>query len=246
MNRHLATILTPPLLPILLAQGYWTKKRTPRLPDAAGPLAGIVDRAGEPINLIALGDSTVAGIGAASHEAGLTGQFAGALSRHMNRSVNWAVVARSGINARQSLVELVPKLVGLRADVVLIALGVNDSIEFHTARRWAMNLEKLITAIRGEVGNALVLLAGIPPIDRFPALPTPLNFVLGARSASLDQASITTARRMKRVVHVPVQVEKARCTELFCADGFHLSELGYKLWAEHLAEELAKSESWKV
>jgi lysophospholipase L1-like esterase len=231
---------------MLLAQGYWTKKRTPRLPDAAGPLTGRVDGRGEPIRLLAFGESTVAGIGAASHETGITGQVASALSRYVNRSVNWSVVARSGINARQSLAELVPKLVGQRADVVLIALGVNDAIEFHTARRWVSDVERLIDSIRAEVGEALVLLAGVPPIDRFPALPKPLNFALGARSASLDQASAGLTNRMKRVVHVPVRIEKTQCTELFCSDGFHLSELGYRLWAEQLAEAIAKSESWNT
>lgn len=235
MNRHVATILTPPLLPVLLAQGYWLRKRTPRLPDAAGPLAGTVGVAGEPIRLIAVGESTVAGVGADSHETALAGQLAAALSRHSKRRVDWLVAARSGINARLSLVELVPKLAGYRADVVLIALGVNDSIEFHTARRWTADLERLIESVRGEVGEALVLLSGVPPLDYFPALPEPLSSVLGARSASLEQASIRLAKRMKRVVHVPFQIERKRCVELFCADGFHPSELGYKLWAEQLA-----------
>jgi lysophospholipase L1-like esterase len=238
MNRHVATILTPPLLPILLAQGYWVRKRTPRLPDAAGPLEGTVGDGDKPIRLIAVGESTVAGIGAATHETALTGQLAVALSRNAKRSVNWSVVARSGINARTCLNELVPQLAGRRADVVLIALGVNDSVEFHTARRWIADVERLIESVRGEVGDALVLLAGVPPIDHFPALPCPLSFVLGARSASLARASIGIAGRMKRVVHVPFQIEKERCTDLFCADGFHPSELGYKLWAEQLAAAL--------
>ncbi len=243
MNKHLAAILTPPLLPVLLVQGYWTRKRTPRLPDAGGPLEGTVAGGGEPIQLIAVGESTVAGIGASAHEAALTGQFALALGRHSNQTVNWLVVARSGINARKSLIELVPKLAGRRADVVLIALGVNDSIEFHTARRWAADIEQLIDAIRGEVGDALVLLAGVPPLDYFPAFPQPLSFVLGARSASLGEASVGIARKMKRVVHVPFQIENKRCEELFCADGFHPSELGYSLWAEQLAGAYARFES---
>jgi len=240
MNRYVATILTPPLLPILLVQGYWTRKRTPRLPDAAGTLEGTVAGAGEPIRLIALGESTVAGIGAATHETALTGQLAMALSRDTNRRVDWLVAARSGINARTSLTELVPKLAGQRADVVLVALGVNDSIEFHTARRWAADVERLIEAIRGQVGDALVLLAGVPPLDYFPALPEPLSFVLGARSASLELSSIRLAEKMKRVVHVPFQIDEKRCRELFCADGFHPSELGYRLWAEQLAAAFAK------
>ena len=239
MNRHLATILTPPLLPILLAQGQWLRKRTPRLPDASGPLEGTIAGAGEPIRLIAVGESTVAGVGAARHETGLTGQLALNLSRYSKRSVNWMVVARSGINARKTLTELVPKLSGRLADVVLIALGVNDSIEFHTARRWADDLERLIVAIRAEVGDALVLLSGVPPLDCFPVLPQPLNFVLGARSAALGRASVTVANKMERVLHVPFQIEKSDARQLFCADGFHPSELGYRLWAEQLAEAFA-------
>ena len=242
MNRHLATILTPPLLPVLVVQGYWTRKRTPRLPAAGGPLEGTVTGLGEPIQLIAVGESTVAGIGASTHEAALTGQLAQAINRRSKRSVSWLVMARSGINARKSLIELVPKLAGRRADVVLIALGVNDSIEFHTARRWASEVERLIDGIRDEVGDALVLLAGVPPLDYFPALPQLLGLVLGARSTSLDQASIGMARKMRRVVHVPFQIEKGRSRELFCADGFHPSELGYSLWAEQLAEAGLRSQ----
>ena len=161
MNKHLAAILTPPLLPVLLAQGYWLRKITPRLPDAAGPLEGMVTGAGEPLKLIALGESTVAGIGARTHESALTGQLALALKRHTNRTVNWTVVARSGVNARKCRVELVPKLRGLRADVVTIVLGVNDTIEFHSPRRWAFDVERLIEYVRAEVGDALVLLSGV-------------------------------------------------------------------------------------
>lgn len=234
MNRHLASVLTIPLLPLLLAQGYWIRKRTPRLPDAAGPLEGSVTGEGKPIRLIAFGESTAAGVGAATHESGLAGQLAAALSAQTKQDVNWLVVARSGINARQCLTELVPQLRGRRADVVMIALGVNDSIEFHSARRWAADVERLIDSVRAEVGDALVLLAGVPPLGCFPALPRPLSVVLGARSASLEQALIRLVTKMRRVVHVPFQIEERRIDH-FCADGFHPSELGYRLWAEQLA-----------
>jgi lysophospholipase L1-like esterase len=240
VNKYLATILTPPLLPILLAQGYWLRKRTPRLPDAEGPRAGTVSGNDEPRNLIAVGESTVAGVGARTHEYGLTGQLAQVLSRQSGRAVNWFVVARSGITARESLQELVPQLAGHRADVILMALGVNDSIEFHTSRRWAADLERLIAAVRAEVGDAPVLLAGVPPLDYFPALPEPLSSVLGARSAFLGDASVDLVKRLQGVVYVPFQIEGKRRTDLFCADGFHPSELGYKQWAGQLAAAYAE------
>jgi len=241
MNRHVAAILLPPLLPVLLAQGYWLRKTTPRLPDAAGPLEGVVSGDGEPIKLIALGESTVAGMGARTHETALAGQLAFALNRETKKPIDWSVVARSGINARDCRLELAPKLKGMSGDVVVIGLGVNDTIELHSARRWASDIERLIDAVRDQVGDALVLLSGVPPMDCFPALPQPLSFVLGARSASLERASVELAQRLRRVVHVPFAMEK-NCEELFCADGFHPSELGYKLWAEQLAAAFATRE----
>jgi lysophospholipase L1-like esterase len=240
VNRQLATVLTPPLFPLLLIQGYWLRKTTPRLPDAAGPLEGTVTGAGEPLRLIAFGESTVAGMGARTHETALAGQLALALNRATQRSIDWLVVARSGINARQSRLELVPQLAGRSADVVMIALGVNDSIEFHTARRWSADIEQLIADVRKEVGDALVLLAGVPPLDYFPALPQPLSFVLGARSASLERASLELVKKLKRVVYVPFLIEREDCDELFCSDGFHPSELGYSEWAKQLAAAFAK------
>jgi lysophospholipase L1-like esterase len=242
MNRHIAAILTPPLLPVMLVQGYWLRRTAPRLPDAAGPLAGTVAGEGEPLRLIALGESTVAGMGARTHETALAGQLALAVQRATRRSVQWEVVARSGINARQSLVELVPRLAGRRADVVMIALGVNDSIELHTARRWTADIETLIDEIRAEVGEALVLLSGVPPLEHFPALPQPLRFALGARSAALGRASLEVVKKLGRVVYVPFQIDQQRCREFFCADGFHPSELGYSEWAAQLAAAFLRSD----
>jgi lysophospholipase L1-like esterase len=196
--------------------------------------------AGEPFRLIALGESTVAGMGARTHETALAGQLALALNRTMARTVEWLVVARSGINARQSRLELVPPLAGRRADIVVIALGVNDSIEFHTARRWAADMELLIAEVRREVGDVPVLLAGVPPLDYFPALPQPLSFVLGARSAALEKASFELVKKLKRVVYAPFVIETENCAEMFCADGFHPSELGYSEWAKQLMGAFAK------
>ena len=240
MNRHLATILTPPLFPLLLLQGYWLRRTTPRLPDAAGPLEGVVAGTGEPLRLVAFGESTVAGMGARTHETALAGQLALALNQQSGRSIEWTVVARSGINARDSRAELVPKLAGRRAEVVMIALGVNDSIEFHTARRWASDVEGLIADVRREVGDARVLLAGVPPLDYFPVLPKPLSLALGARSAALELASVELVKKLTRVVYVPFQIERERCADLFCSDGFHPSELGYSEWAKQLAAAFTK------
>ena len=57
-------------------------------PDATGPLEGTIAREGNPLQLIALGESTVAGIGASTHEHALTGQLALALNTRCGRSLS--------------------------------------------------------------------------------------------------------------------------------------------------------------
>jgi lysophospholipase L1-like esterase len=235
LNRHLAAALTPPLLPVLLAQAVWLRRTTPRLPDAAGPSEGTVAGAGKPVKVIALGESTVAGIGARTHETGLAGQFAAAINHGTGRPVEWRVLARSGINARKTRLELVPQLAGSRADVVVIALGVNDTIELHTARRWAADIQALIVDLGAHLGEVTIVLSGVPPLNYFPALPQPLSLVLGARSAALERALVDLASKLKGVIHVPFEMDERRSGEMFCEDGFHPSEAGYRVWAEQLA-----------
>src|SRR5688572_12390381 len=51
------------LLPLVMAQGAATRRRVPRLPPAEPPHHGSVSGAGRPIRLLAIGESTVCGVG---------------------------------------------------------------------------------------------------------------------------------------------------------------------------------------
>ncbi|HET7464105.1 MAG TPA: SGNH/GDSL hydrolase family protein [Longimicrobium sp.] len=225
-----------PLLPVLFAQGRGVRRRTPRLPDAAGPVEGVIAGAEPALRLLVIGESTVAGIGAATHQTALTGHVAAALARRTGRAVRWRAAGRSGANARQAA-ELVDPLPYDPADAVVISLGVNDTLRMRPPARWARDVERLVAAIRARVGPAAVLLSPVPPMHAFPALPQPLRAVLGARARLLDAALARLAARLPVVGHVPMWVDPA--PHLFCSDGFHPSEAGYEAIGGRLAEELA-------
>jgi lysophospholipase L1-like esterase len=233
---------------VILAQAVYVKRKTPRLPGAAGPTEGLVPGAGEPFRLVVLGESTVDGVGAATHEEALTGCLARELARD-GRAVRWRAVGRTGANARTVRAELVPLLhlpphhhprsgrsgaAGRpAADLVVIALGVNDTIELRTAAGYRRDLLALVVELRRRLGPADVLLAGVPPMSRFPALPRPLRDVLGARSAALDAAAATLAR-IPGVRHLPMDpglLDPAA----FAPDNFHPGPAGYARWARTLA-----------
>ena len=225
-----------PLLPVLYAQGRGVRRRTPRLPDAGGPAEGVTAGDGPPLRLIVIGESTVAGIGAAVHERALTGCVAAELARRTRRAVRWTAVGRSGADARE-VTRLAEALPAEPADAVVVSLGVNDTLRFRPPGRWARDVERLVAAVRARVGPAAVVLSPVPPMHSFPALPQPLRAVLGARARLLDAALAQLAARLPATAHMPLRVDAT--PELFCADGFHPSEAGYAVIAEQLAPVLA-------
>ena len=62
------------------------------------------------ISILALGESTMAGVGVTYHKEGLAGTFAKEWA-HLNRtSVSWSVYARSGYTAQKVQQKLIPKI----------------------------------------------------------------------------------------------------------------------------------------
>ena len=63
-----------PVSPFLYLQGQYTRWKVGVLPDAAGPTTGGTGE-GDAATLFVIGESTVAGLGARSHEAALPGNL---------------------------------------------------------------------------------------------------------------------------------------------------------------------------
>jgi lysophospholipase L1-like esterase len=230
------------LLPLLYVQGRMVRRRTPKVPEAVGPPSGYVHGGGPPLRLVVLGESTVAGVGAPTHAQALTGQVAVAIARKRRRAVQWLALGRSGISARDALKLLVPELHQTQADWVVLALGVNDVLRFRSPAGWQKDLRGLIDALRQKLGMVPIILAPVPRMQYFPALPQPLRFVLGLRARLLDQAACALAGRLPLVVHVPFRIAP-EAKGLYCVDGFHPSVDGYAAWAEQLAAAVPPSAS---
>jgi lysophospholipase L1-like esterase len=92
----------------------------------------------------------------------------------------------------------------------------------------------LIVSLRRRAGRIPIVLAGVPPMSRFPALPRPLRDVLGARSAILDAAAARLTL-LPSVVHVPMPAAMLD-PATFAEDRFHPGPEGYRRWAEQLAD----------
>ena len=180
-----------------------------------------------------LGESTAVGVGVDQLEDGLAAQLARCLSERFARTVRWKTCGESGIRLAGALERLLPDVREEEpADIVLLVLGVNDTMGLCGKRRWQEGLARLIDGCADE--GARVVLAGVPPIQHFRALPWLLRHVFGWRASLLDRWARQVAER-KQALHLPVRLLFE--PRFLARDGYHPSSAGYRHWAEGLADQ---------
>ena len=207
MTLHLWARL--PLFPLLLAQGMRVRRTALILPEPPG------DRQGQ-----------TAGVGALHQDQALAGQLIRALSP---QPLDWRLVARTGATSAQTLRRLEQETRPI--DAALVALGVNDVTRAVPLSRWIATQIRLIAALRARGARRIVLTA-VPPMHRFPALPQPLRWVLGAEAARFNHALKRLAERENVTLLVP---DLTLTADPVAKDGFHPAPAAYALWADAAA-----------
>lgn len=236
MRDYLPELIALPLLPFLLAQGRRTRRVTPRLPEAGGATCGLAgfESRQAPLKLLSFGESPVAGVGVDTHEQAITGQLACILAERLRRPVSWQACGQNGATARQALHGLLPAVRPEPVDLALVAFGVNDTTAFRQVRHWRADMSALLDGLQARCRPRLILLSGVPPVGRFPALPQPLRAVMGMKAAALDRALASLAQTRAGTLYVPLLLD-TRDSALMAHDGYHPSAAGCTAWAALLA-----------
>ncbi len=219
-------------LPLLLPQGLWVKRTARRLPPADGARSGVVG-SGPTRRLLLVGDSIIAGVGVEQLADALPGQLARALAEHHRCRIEWHAHGDNGASCADLLRQL-PALPAMQADWIFVSVGVNDVTRLTTARAWRLQLTALLTALAIHSPQAQVLLAGVPPMQRFPGLPSPLRQVFGWRAGRLDGVGRQVAAGIENVQHVPTPVPDDPAA--FASDGYHPNAQACAVWARVIAE----------
>lgn len=239
MNESLASLALRAHLalagaPLFWWQGRRVRRHTPPLSEAPGLRHGEVVGDQPALTLIGLGESPLAGVGLDTTEDTVTAVLAAELAGHARRAVHWSIHARSGITVAGAIRDLVPAMPCAPTDLVLVALGVNDCLRLRSATRWRREMTELLEKLDERVQPRAVVLAGVPPMNHFPALPQPLAGMLGLRARLLDAVSARLAGQRDNLVHVPMR-PAGDSASMFCRDGFHPSASGHRRWARQLA-----------
>jgi lysophospholipase L1-like esterase len=142
-----------------------------------------------------------------------------------------AVIAVSGARVADVLDDQVPKVSGLRPDLILISVGANDTIHLTGRGAFRHTYEEVVRALPPGVP---VVLLGVPDMGAIPRFAQPLRAVSGWRGRHVD-AEVRRVAAATGAVYVdiagptgpPFRREPGR---YFAADDFHPSDAGYGLW----------------
>ena len=224
------------LLPICAVQGLWLRRQALRLPPPPGDTHGQCGDGSPALTVLAAGDSIIAGIGAGHQLQALPAQFARALSADRDCPVAWSSAGVNGADLNSLLSRLAEFNPEQAPDIVLLSIGVNDVTGLTSTRLWRQRLGLLFQTIRSKWPHALLVFAGLPPMEKFPLPPQPLRMALGMRARILDRIAATLLASQHLMLHIATEINPQE--HGFCADGFHPSGPSYAAWATGLVQRL--------
>ncbi len=213
-----------------------------RIGKPLGELAPRADRVwrgsltGDVVDLLVLGDSIAAGLGADRPKDTLGARLAKGLARRLGRPVRLrtAAIVGSESSALAEQIEGLPE--AYVADVAVIVVGGNDVTHRIPVSVSVEHLRAAIVRLR-ERGTSVVV-GTCPDLGALRPVPQPLRVLgsqasrqLAAAQAAVAERSGATAVSLRRAVG-PVFFE--RPGEMFGVDRFHPSALGYRRTAEAL------------
>ncbi len=218
--------------PLLLVQGKRVRRETPVLPEPAGPREGAAGE-GPVLRLLVVGDSAGAGVGASSQDEALTGRIVAGLGGRFR--VEFRLVARTGASTASTLRHL-ERIDAFPVDAVVTSLGVNDVTGNVGVAKFLELQCRLHELLREKFGARLILASGLPPMDRFPALPQPLRWYLGARARELDRALARALPDGHGAEYLKFEGELDEAH--MAADGFHPGPAVYEAWGAAAARRI--------
>lgn len=191
---------------------------------------------GEPVELLLLGDSLAAGLGAARRKETLGGRLAKGLGQRMHRPVRLRTVAVVGSESPDLDGQIDALAAQARVHVAVIVVGGNDVTHRLPVSVSASHLHTAIGRLRER--GAQVVVGTCPDLGALRAVPQPLRRLASSLSRRLAGVQAETARQagaeavdLRRAVGTLFFDEPE---EMFSMDRFHPSPLGYRRTAEAL------------
>ncbi|QXX87048.1 SGNH/GDSL hydrolase family protein [Acinetobacter lwoffii] len=226
------------LIPALVIQGNRVKKNTLRLPEPEGAREGQTGT-GNKLSLLILGDSAAAGVGVEHQDDALLGAILHELKNDFE--IDWKLQAKTG-DTSSKVIHALDQIEVQHYDVIVTSVGVNDVTKLMPADIWIQKQEQLYSKIQQKFRPKLIIAAGVPPMNMFPALPNPLAWLFGQYAKQMNQQLEKFVNQQVNMQWIEYDIEKYRAMNLqMAADGFHPSKEVYTLWGQEVAGKIRKT-----
>ncbi|MEO0635080.1 MAG: SGNH/GDSL hydrolase family protein [Pseudomonadota bacterium] len=239
--NHIASWLS---FPVYALQGTYVRNTTPRMDPAVCPRLGTLGsmRAshpgrGEEIRLLVIGDSSAGGFGVDSMDESLGAHLASILNQRTGRPVSVFAMGFNSAVAAELRDEVVGNLEHRDWTHVLVSVGINDTKNFHSLRRWTKGFGRLIFALRARFPGARIIWPEILAVKDMPRLPSPLRDIMEWRAQLLNARGRCLCSE-RGAYWLPRMLKGG--PQCYALDGFHANSYGYRVWAEHMVEEMLK------
>lgn len=191
---------------------------------------------GDPIDLLLLGDSIAAGLGADRPKRTLGAQLAKRLADRTNRAVRLHTAATVGAETSMLRTQLSGLPESYVPDVAVIVVGGNDVT--HRVRT-SVSCDQLASAVGAlQARGTEVIVGTCPDLSALTAVPQPLRTIVGVASRQLATAQRETVTAIgARAVSLGEVVGPfflAEPAAMFAIDRFHPSSAGYRRTAKAL------------
>lgn len=173
--------------------------------------------------VVALGDSTVQGIGATSPYKGFVGQAVRRYEKQHNKTISLYNYSKTGAKVSDVLNDQFPMAQHVdTADLVIIAVGPNDATNGTPLDDYIASYQEVLDKLPKEK----TVIANIPPLGR-----------RGMSNETIEEWNVRleTLTAINQITMAPVyQVIKPRSYNplIYSGDFYHPSNIGYGLWAD--------------
>jgi lysophospholipase L1-like esterase len=196
-----------------------------------------------PLRLALLGDSTALGVGVDRMSDTVGGQLAALLADGPGgRRVELTNVAVSGSRSSDLGTQVARALVGVRPDVAVILIGVNDATRLGGSGGAPEQLAEAVRRLRRA--RVAVVVGTCPDLGAARAFASPLRQLIAWRGRRLARAQAVAVRAADGVpVDLAAQTGAVFRADAgtFCHDGYHPSADGYRVWAHALLPAVAEA-----
>lgn len=244
VKYFIKVLLAIPFLPIIYFQAKAIKAKFPVLPEAEGSKGLAPSVHNKRLRVLAIGESSIAGVGVKTHEEGFTGTLARELADFFNINVEWKVYAKRGFTAKKVEEMLVPQITEKAFDLVVIGVGGNDTFQLNNPTRWKKDVQRLINSLKEKFNDTPIVFINMPPIKELPAFTKTIKLVLGNLEKMLSEELDKLVRLHKDTYYYSNRITMSDWKErfnvpsesaIFFSDGVHPSKLAYQVWARDVA-----------